>query len=184
MAATLKETEAVPASYPPPPSGLSADAAALAPEMIWARIEAYIGVRWTSRAVTWIVEGPGEWVAPLAPATVTAVEVWAGQEWNLVAPSPSPFGGYMLEAEGPYRVTANVGGGAVPEAASAAYARLAGYMGDAGTPGMWKGRAGASSASAELDGIKQSFDRAPSWLARAMINSGAADLLRPYRRLA
>ena len=34
--------------------------------MVWQRIESYVAYRWTPRAVTWIVEGCGEWYPPLA----------------------------------------------------------------------------------------------------------------------
>jgi hypothetical protein len=181
MATLLKQAEAG-ATYPAPPSGLSAKAAALDAAVIWQRIEAYIAQRFTARAVVWTVEGPGEWEPPLAPATIEAVEVWAGEEWSEVFPAPSPLGGYTLASEGPYRVTATVGGGDVPAAVTEAFRRLAEYSSEVGEQGLLKGRAGASSNDAELGSIKQSFQRSPNWIARAMINSGAADLLRPYRR--
>jgi hypothetical protein len=74
-----------------------------------------------------------------------------------------------------------VGGGTVPAAVNEAYRRLAEYL--ASTDDA---PAGASDYSAGLGSgaITESFSRAPTWVARALINSGAADLLRPYRRLA
>ena len=61
-AETLKQDEAVP-TYPATPTGLSTAAAAINASVIWSRIEAYVWTRWTSRAVVWTVEGPGEWMA-------------------------------------------------------------------------------------------------------------------------
>ncbi|MFC3118192.1 hypothetical protein ACFOHS_07920 [Jhaorihella thermophila] len=53
----LKRDEAIPASYPAVPSGLSVAAAALDGDMIWQRIEAYTAHRFTDRQVIWTVEG-------------------------------------------------------------------------------------------------------------------------------
>jgi hypothetical protein len=70
-----------------------------------------------------------------------------------------------------------VGGGDVPAPVLAAFARLAEYSADTDE------RAGATDYSVNLGGaIQESYRRYPSWLARAMQYSGAADLLRPYRR--
>lgn len=45
------------------------------------------------------------------------------------------------------------------------------------------GTAGASAVTLDLtSGVKVETQRNPAWLARAMHNSGAGDLLRPYRR--
>lgn len=181
MAATIKQTEAIPASYPTV-TGLSLEAAAVDPNMIWQRIEAWIAHRYTARAVTWIIEGAGEWNPPLAPATVSAVEVWTDGAWLAVTPEASPLGGYVFDCDGPYRVTANVGGGTAPAAVQEAFRRLAEYMSDGIKPGIHKGRSGASSGSYSIgQGLNVSFDRNPAWMARAMANSGAGDLLRPYR---
>ena len=177
MTATLKQTEAVPASYPVTPSGLSAAALALSAQMIWQRIEAYTSARWTARAVVWTVEGPGEWEPLLTPATVTLAEEWTGTAWQTSTPDASPLGGYDLACK-TYRITATVGSGTVPAAVNEAFKRLAEYMAKA------ERLPGASSYKVDIGGaVSLSVDRSPTWLARAMINSGAADLLRPYRRL-
>lgn len=181
MAVTLKQDEAVPASYPATPSGLSTAAAALSPVLIWQRIEAYIGVRWTARAVIWTAEGPGDWTPPLTPATFTAWEKWTGTAWLAYTPDASPYGGYALAEEGPYRFTATVGSGTVPVAVNEAFKRLAEYICNT----MASAPSGAHAYSLNLGGdLVRSFDRNSDWLAMAIINSGAADLLRPYRRLA
>ncbi|QCO57633.1 hypothetical protein EOK75_18215 (plasmid) [Pseudorhodobacter turbinis] len=181
MAVTLKQVETV-ATYPDAPTGLSTEAAALDPVFIWQRIEAYVCHRFTARAVVWTVEGPGDWEPPLIPATVNAAQVWAGEAWSTVELSPAPDG-FRLVSDGPYRITATVGGGTVPAAMSEAFRRLAEYVSDGIKPSMHKGRSGASSVNFSIGGdLSGSFSRNPAWMARAMINSGAADLLRPYRR--
>jgi hypothetical protein len=183
MACTLKQVEAIPGSYPATPSGLSAAAAALDPAMIWQRIENYICHRFTARAVVWTVEGPGEWEPPLTPATVSAVDVWNGTAWAEAFPAASPLGGYDLACAGPYRIAANAGGGTVPAAVRGAYKRLAEYSAEIGDNSMMTGHPSHTSHSVQIGGdINENFDRPVTWAARAMINSGAGDLLRPYRR--
>lgn len=179
MAVTLQQVEAVPAAWPAPPGGLSTAAAALDPAMIWQRIEAYVLHRWTARAVIWIVEGPGDWLAPLTPATITGAELWDGAAWVEVFPTASALGGYALASEGPYRVTATVGGGTVPAAVQEAFRRMAEYL--AGARGSTN-EPGASNSKFRIgDAIDFEVTRNPAWVARAMIYSGAGDLLRPYR---
>lgn len=174
MTITIKQTESAPASYPA--SGLSPEPANAA--LIWQRIEAYTAHRWTARNVVWIVEGPGEWHPPLAPATIETIEIWSrANEWEAVEAVAAPLG-YWLPASGPYRFSGAVGGGDLPAVALAAFWRLHDYL-DApqGTPG-------ASSEETRIGELSESYRRSPEWLARAMQNSGAADLLRPYRRAA
>lgn len=176
MVSILKRTEDTPAKYPAGASGLSAAALNLSREMIWHRIEAYTAHRWTARDVVWVVEGPGEWVPDLTPATVNTVEIWQDDAWVAVTLDPSPLGGYCLPGCGPYRFAASVGSGTVPEPVIEAYRRLAEYMAEQPE------RQGAGRYSMDLGGLREEFDRRPDWLARAMQNSGAGDLLRPYRR--
>lgn len=176
MVEVLSRTEALPASYPPKPSGLSDAANALDADVIWQRLESWIAYRWRARDVTWIVRGPGEWVADLTPATVTETERWTGRAWESVELEASPLGGLELPAAGPYRIAATVGGGSVPPAGEEAYRRLAEYWAEAVE------RHGAGRLEIDLGGLRESFDRNPAWRARALHLSGAADLLRPYRR--
>ncbi|NIY97281.1 MAG: hypothetical protein HWE39_23290 [Oceanospirillaceae bacterium] len=173
MATTLKQTEAA-ANYPTV-YGLSTEAAALDKYVIWPRIEAYIAHRFAARDVVWIAEGPGEWVAPLTPATVSTVEVWEVYSWAEVTLNPTPLGGLELE-NSTYRISASVGGGSVPDVVEEAYKRLAEYMAETAD------RPGASSYAMKLGDLWEETERAPTWLARALQNSGAADLLRAYRR--
>lgn len=177
MAETLKQVEAVPVAYPATPAGLSTEASALDANMIWSRIETYIACRFTSRAVVWTVEGPGEWVPPLTPATITTTEVWQNDAWTAATLTASPLGGYVLDGSGPYRFTGTAGGGTVPAAVNEAFRRLAEYMADD------TDRAGAGRYEVNIGGEwQEGFDRNPAWMARAMSNSGAGDLLRNYRR--
>ena len=175
--AIIKQKEAIPASYPATPSGLSAAAAALDPDMIWQRIESYIAHRYTSRAIEWIVEGCGEWNPSLAPATISTVEQWRSDAWEVVTLSPSPLGGYVLPG-GTYRFTGTVGSGTVPEIVNEAFRRLAEYMAASkrGSPGTTRERVTAGSVTVDKS-------REASWAAQAMANSGAGDLLRKYRRV-
>lgn len=168
MATTLRQTEPIPASYP-----------MLAPTVlnhVWERIESYISWRFSSRTVIWIVEGCGEWFPPLSPTTLTTFERWDGTAWVTWTPVLSPRG-YEL-GDGTYRFTGTVGANInVPAAVSTACQRLAAYMAASA------GEAGARSVQ-ESDGrLSRTVERSESWTARAMQNSGAADLLRPYRRI-
>lgn len=172
----LERDESEPASYPTAPGGLSAAAAALDPSMIWRRIEGYIAHRWTARAVTWTVEGPGCFGPNLAPATIDTVEIWENYLWSSVTLNPSPRGGLILPGSGPYRFTCTVGGGTVPADVNEAFRRLAEYMSQP------ENHPGASRVSVDIGGATVGKSRDPRWLARAMDNSGAGDLLRNYRR--
>lgn len=175
MAVTLKEVEAVPAAFPDAPAGLPAAAAALDPTALWQRIEAYCAARWTAREVVWTVEGEGDWTPPIAPAAVTTTEVWESGAWAAVTLPAGPYG-YCLPGDGPYRITATVGGGDLPPAVSEAFRRLAEYLSD-GTD-----RSGASSYRVNMGPIEEQYERSVAWVARAMDLSGAADLLRPWKR--
>ena len=88
----------------------------------------------------------------------------------------------MLDCEGPYRLTGTAGDGSSPPAAAIEAARrLREYLTDTGA---WREATGMSNAAAtKLSDGDFSIERPATWIARAMQLSGAADLLRPYRRL-
>lgn len=175
MAVTIKQVETPPAAWPAPPPDLSPAAAALDPAMVWRRIEDWVAHRWAPRAVTWTVEGGGEWSPPLTPATVESADVWTiNGGWLPVVLEPGPLG-YVL-APGVHRLAATVGAGPVPPAGLEAYKRLAEYM--AGE----RARPGATADRQEIGPINMSVEINPAWLAKALPWSGAADLLRHYRR--
>lgn len=176
MVETIRQTESIPDAYPDISDlTLSTAAAALDTGLIWQRLESYIARRWTSRAIEWIAEGCGEWLPPLKPATIATVEVWQADAWQTVTLSPSPLGGYVLPG-GTYRFTGTVGSGEAPAAVLEAFRRLAEYT--AGKPG----KQGATSESVTAGSVSISTRRSASWIAEAISNSGAGDLLRPYRR--
>lgn len=175
-APTLLQDEATPESYPTSPSTLSTTAAALDPAMVWQRLEAHVAYRWTEREVKWIVDGPGAWRPPLAPATITATEVWTGESWLSVTLTPTPAGGFELPSSDAYRFSATVGGGDVPAAVTEAFRRLAEYM------AAKAGKPGATSERIQAGSIALSHSRDANWMAQALQSSGAADLLRHYRR--
>jgi hypothetical protein len=172
----IKQTESAPALYPTTSPAVTGN------DVAWQRIEPYIAHRYTPREVEWVVEGCGEFVPPLKPAVVTKVEVWSrADEWEDCTLPASPMGGYWLRSSGPWRFTATVGGGSpaptVPEIVWEAVKRLAAYLNaKPGTPG-------ARSESISAGSIDISRTRSASWMAQAMTNSGAADLLRNFRRV-
>lgn len=178
MAQTIRQTEGAPEAYPAAPDGLSAAAAALEADFIWQRIEAYTAWRWSERAVEWIVEGPGQWEPPLTPATIATAGTWRNEAWETLTVPVSPYGGYMLSGSGPYRFTGTAGDddADVPAAVLEAFRRLAEYM--AAKPG----KPGATREGVSAGSISLSYSRSASWMAQAMQNSGAGDLLRQYRR--
>lgn len=151
------------------------------PAYVWQRLEAYIAWRYSPRGVRWTVEGPGLWKAPLAPAVVTDVEVWNSFDMNFEAVTldASPFDGYVLPC-GTYRFTATVGDGVeVPAIVAQAAQRLSAYLAaDAGTPG-------SETEYREVPGVlvTRTSRGDAAWMAKALVNSGAADLLRAYRRV-
>ena len=170
----LEQDEDLPDSYPVLSPAV--------PDHVWQRLESYIAWRSTERTVVWIVEGCGEFTAPLKPATMTTIEIWddLAKAWSdITANAEVSPRGYWLPGKGPYRFTATVGDDDPPPAAIAKAAQLlAAYMAaNPGTPG-------ATRVRDEVTGIGvNDVWRDPSWMARAMQNSGAGDLLRPYRRV-
>lgn len=179
MAETVKQIEAMPDSYPEAMARFRRQNFIYGidelpeKEQIWQRIEAYTAYRWTPRDVVWIVEGEGSWEPPLAPATVSAVEQWEGGDWVTTAPPTSALGGYNFPGDGPYRVTATVGGGELPSAVKKAFQRLFEYS--RGMEDMFKNEA---AYAGDQDG-----EVIRNWTGKAIQLSGAADLLRPYRRV-
>jgi hypothetical protein len=177
VAVTLKQTEDLPTSYPTV-TGLSTEADALDKDALWQRLEAYCAYRWTPRTVVWVAEGCGDWKAPLAPAEVSLCERWNGQEYETVTPDASPYGGYVFHHHGPHRITATVGDGVTcPAAVLEAFRRFAEYSAEINAEDSAAAYRAVSEGS-----LSETVRRNVGWTARALINSGAADLLRPYRR--
>jgi hypothetical protein len=168
----LKQTETLPESYPTV-TGLSAAAAALAPEVIWQRIENWIAYRWPERTVVWEVEGSGLFMPPLAQWQATKLEK-AGETWNEIPLTVSAIGVHL--DGGYYRVTAQVGSENAPAAVVEAYRRLAEYLVQ-----VDEVPAGVTRWSESLGPWSTSVSRVANAKAKALQLSGAADLLRPWR---
>ena len=183
MATLLREIEGTPESWPtvilhyparvPDGGGGGESLPTVDAATVWRRIEAWIGHRWASRPVSWVLEGPGEFEPRLQPFTLVSIEQWddaAG--WVEATAAPSALG-YCL-AEGRYRITGTAGDDSTPpETVQEAFRRLHEYA-----SGIAQHR-GARMA----DTVADDRTRPTAWAARAMNLSGAADLLRPWRRL-
>jgi len=172
----LKQEESVPVNFPGDPGVTN-------PPVIWPRIECYIAHRFFAREVVWIVEGVEDEPLhlPLTPIVAMTVEKWEGGAWVVVTLPAGPMG-HILPSEGHFRIVAQVGAGPIPAAVWEACRRLSSYSAEVGQYSPSKGRAGATNASFDTAGVKFSLERQSNWAARAIQLSGAADLLRPYRR--
>lgn len=166
MIHAITQTEGAPASYPPVGSLVGNDLAAA-----WQRIEHHIAFRYTPRQVVWRLDcDAGEWSPPLGP--IVEIEVQGGGQ--IFTPEIGPMGGYVLPA-GQWTITATVGAGPVPAVVGEAVRRLWKYLAfeDSLSPGLTRFSSGAFNASIRREDIHP---------AKALQNSGAADLLRAYRR--
>jgi len=72
-------SEGNPANYPTV-TGLSTRAAALNLPALWKRIEHHIAYRYSERQVTYLVEGPGEFIPHLKPFVLDNAERCDGGE--------------------------------------------------------------------------------------------------------
>lgn len=173
----LKQTEGQPERYVADADYAGDDGAPGTVAALWQRIESYIARRWHERPVTWVICGSGDWTPPLVPATVQTAEVWHDGAYHTIDAPAGPLG-YVF-APGTYRITATVGEDADPPAAVlAAFDRLLGYVQD-------ESALSASVTRTSLglgNGLSEDFERPPTWMARSLQYSGAADMLRPYRR--
>ncbi len=176
MSCTLSLIETPPAAYPPAPTRLSPQAATMDPIAIWQRIERYIVYRWTPRQAICVVEGDGEWRFPLTPATVTKTEAWRGNAWQVIDLPASPLDGFCLPC-GKFRITATVGAPPVPAVVNEAFRRLAEYIADG------QEHAGYAGFRHRVGDVEIDLTRPVTGAARNLQLSGAADLLRAYRRL-
>jgi hypothetical protein len=192
MSATLSIEEGQPTTWPSVdpadsqaiPSTPEADEATLRKlaRAAWLRVESYIGHRWGVRSVTFIVDGPGCWVPPLRPFAATTFEQWLDNGWTAVTLAPSALGGYVLDQAGPYRLTGNLGTAtAPPQPVTEAVWRLTKFFEAADT--MPAEERGLSRHKLDLGALSVEREQNPTWIARALQQSGAGDLLRPWRAL-
>lgn len=179
----FEETE--PATLPTWPGvDSNGDPTTITPEAyIWRRIEAYTSRRWSTRQCAWVVSGPGDWRPHLLPAENFVVSIWDDdtKTWGAVTVEANPVGGFYLPKCATYKITADIGANAgdVPPSVIAAYERLSQYMTEAAADSA---PVGAASYGLKLgSGFDETVERNPNFLARAMVNSGAGDLLRGYR---
>lgn len=137
--------------------------------VIWDRLESWCNYRWSETVMEFVVDPPCEidWVPPYAPFVVDLV--------NGEAATPDALGSVKLAEKSTVRATI---GGAVPSATVlAAYQRLAEYM--AATDAAPKG---TSRYSISIGDVSESYSRRSDHMGHAMQNSGAADLLRKFRK--
>lgn len=148
----------------------------------WHRIESYTAIRFGLRSFEAIVEGPGNFEVPLYPATILTVEKWLDNSWTAVSLAPSPLGGLVLDEIGPFRVSGHVGSSDTPpEGFRLAVERLAHYLiaiRDTATEEL-----SSTITKSQIGPLSMEKQRATNFAARAIQLSGAADLLRPFRRL-
>lgn len=161
---------------PSAPVGLSAAAAALDPVAVFDRLEQWTGYRWGVRNFTAVITGPGCWNAPVGPATYTDVEAWVSDHWELGEIRPAPVG--LEFSGGTFRVSGTVGTVNEPaESVMEAWRRYAEYIAqNQKNPGL-------SRYSRTIGDYSLSWTRDRNALAKAMAGSGAADLLRKYRKV-
>jgi hypothetical protein len=177
MATTLKIIETAPATYlalSTPvslPAGVSIDA-------VWRRVEDWTAHRWGARDAVFTVEGPGEWLAPLIPATFGVSEIWRDDAWESVTLRPTALGGVLLPECAHYRIAATVGAGAAPPIVEEAVRRLAQYFANVAI----NAQQARLASGFKIDDIDVQFAE-PHVASKAMRESGAADLLRAYRNL-
>lgn len=193
MPSTLSIEEAEPTNWPqidPDDDGASVPATAQDDEptfrrytrAAWQRVQGWVAHRWNVRSCVFVVEGPGDWIAPLQPFTATAMEQWIDNAWVSVTLAPNALGGLVLDAVGPYRLTGSLGtANAPPEVVRQAVWRLGKYLEAADV--LPANERATSSYKFDVGGLSVERARNPNWIARAMQQSGAADLLRPWRRL-
>lgn len=174
MIEILEQDETV-VTYPTTPSGLSADAAAIPPAVIWDRLYSYIAHRWGETHVSWRVQGCGEFRSRVTPCTTHDVFYWSNSGWILTALKSGSLG-VELSADNIWKIDATAGDQVmtVPPAVARAYVLLAEYMAS-----TQKNPAGVASLTSGQLSLRFTRDHA----ARALQQSGAADLLRPYRNL-
>lgn len=146
------------------------------PVPAWQRVEHYIAHRFAPREVTWLLEAAGGvWIPPLCPVVSITARRWTGGAYEPLTLSRVPRGWHV--PAGSFEIVATVGAGPVPPVVEEAVRRLAAYLDEeTGVP------AGARSYSMTTGQLSERIDIGIGHEGRALQNSGAADLLRAYRR--
>ncbi|MBE9636550.1 hypothetical protein [Salipiger mangrovisoli] len=154
------ETE-VSITFPAAPSGVTGTV----PEVIWSKLEGYTTCRWSTAVIDYVVNPPCEvlWKPYNFPATIDTV--------NGEAATVNEFGEVTISERCIVRCT--IGGQPVTDGVEEAYKRLADYY--AGTS-----LTGVSRYSIDVGDISESWSRRVDL--GALGNSGAAELLKKYRK--
>ena len=154
------ETE-ISITYPPAPSGVTGTV----PEVIWSKLENYCACRWSTAEIEFVVcpHGVLAWRPPYYPYTIDTV--------NGDPAEVNEFGEVTLSERS--IVVCTIGGQAVTAGVEEAYKRFADYY--AAEP-----MNGVSRYSIDVGDISESWSRRRDW--GALGNSGAAELLRKYRK--
>jgi hypothetical protein len=156
------------------------DASVRFARLAWQRIEGYTAFRWCARSCVFVIEGTGEWNSPLKPFTATNYELWADSAWVAASFAPSPLGGVVLDGAEMFRVTGQLGSTTPPAQVIAAVRRLAEFL--EGADNVSASERCVTRQSVSFSGLSFELERPANWMGKAMQQSGAADLLRPYRR--
>lgn len=170
---SITQWESEPESWPAV-EGVTGDILAIC----WKRVEHFIARRFVPRQVVWtMTTSGGDWQPPLGRIYEADAFVWANGDWESATIKRAP-GGYVLPC-GNVQINCTVGqpGASIPASVKEAVKRLAAYL--TAEPVM---PAGARSYSANVGQLSESISADPAGQAKALQNSGAADLLRSYRR--
>lgn len=177
MVVTIDIQEGEPGACPSIGADIDPAQAAIA----WRRVEGWIGWRWGVRPVAFVLEGAGEWAPPLVPLAEPVAATWCAGAWAAITPPAGPLGGFLFDTVGPHRVEALLGSAEPPpEMVREAVRRLAHYNTELAGQAAELASTRRTSIAGALD-IESTAD--PRLLARALTYSGAADLLRPWRKL-
>lgn len=152
--------------YPVAPAGANT---AVPPDVVWNQLEASVSARWSTSQIQLdlCADHPCHYRLPYYPISNPLID-GAAATVNEFGEVFIPLGRHMLRAD--------LGGLPVTSDVEESYIRLARYLADTGNLN------GYSRYSVNLGG-----EIAESWTRRidkgALGNSGAADLLKPYRKL-
>ncbi|SLN10775.1 hypothetical protein PSJ8397_00042 [Pseudooctadecabacter jejudonensis] len=179
----IEQEEISTAVYPDAPDGLSDAAAALSKEIVWDRLEQFTNYKIGQRSIQFRVcsnRGQPWWIPAERPFEITGILIADTTLDDYVATPVRPRADGAVNLEGKAAlVTATVGLATAPPLFLEAYKRLAEYFAASqiGPEGVTR-----YSLSVGPD-ITEGYSKQATHTAKAMVNSGAADLLRKYRKL-
>ena len=178
----METTELTEPIYPAAPDGLSEAAAAIPKEVIWDRLEQFTNFKIGERSVkyrVWVKQRQPYWHPAERPFLITRIQTAVPSLEDYVDKAVTPREDGSVRLESASLVTVTVGATTAPALFNEAYKRLAEYW---AIPSI--GPEGVTRYSLSIGpDIAESVSKAATHTARAMVNSGAADLLRKYRGL-